>query len=154
MGGDWSSRLETQVRVLRSGTLAGIVISDLQLDQKPEFNPFLNKPKSVPEYIKQARVQENFAKDLTVQSVPRTQVIQIGFRNQDPVLATAIVNDLSRVYQEHSFMTRYEATQQASTWLSRQLGDLKGTVSRSRSAWRPTRSSTALSAQTKIITSS
>jgi capsular exopolysaccharide synthesis family protein len=128
MGGDWSSRLETQVRVLRSGTLAGIVISDLQLDQKPEFNPFLNKPKSVPEYIKQARVQENFAKDLTVQSVPRTQVIQIGFRNQDPVLATAIVNDLSRVYQEHSFMTRYEATQQASTWLSRQLGDLKGTV--------------------------
>jgi capsular exopolysaccharide synthesis family protein len=128
MGGDWSSRLETQVRVLRSGTLAGIVISDLQLDQKPEFNPFLNKTKSVPEYLKQTRVQENFARALTVQSVPRTQVIQIRFRNQDPVLAAAVVNDLSRVYQEHSFMTRYEATQQASTWLSKQLGDLKGTV--------------------------
>lgn len=130
MGGDWSSRLETQVRILRSTTLAGIVISDLHLDKKTEFDPYLNTHRSIPEYVRQAKVQSNFAEDLTVQSVPRTQVIQIRFRSEDPLLAAAVVNDLSRVYQEHSFMTRYEATQQASTWLSQQLGDLKSTVER------------------------
>lgn len=128
MGGDFNSKLETQVRVLRSATLAGIVVSDLRLDQKTEFNPYLKRGKSKPDYVRQAMVLKNFARALTVESVPRTQAIDIRFRSEDPVLAAAVVNDLARVYQEHNFVTRYEATHQASTWLSQQLGDLKNTV--------------------------
>ncbi len=128
IGGDFSSKLETQVRVLKSSTLAEIVISDLHLDQKLEFNPYLRQGSSKPDYVKQAMVLRNFGKSLTVQSVPRTQAIDIRFRSEDPELAAAVVNDLARVYQEHNFITRYNATHQASTWLSQQLGDLKSTV--------------------------
>lgn len=127
-GMDWSSKLETEVRELKSSTLAMTVIGDLHLDALPEFNPYLTKRKKVPDYVQQAAILQRFAENLTVQSIPRTEAIQIKFRSANPVLAAQIVNDLSRVYQEHSFTTRYEATHQASKWLSKQLDDLKNSV--------------------------
>lgn len=127
-GMDWSSKLETEVRELKSSTLAMTVIGDLHLDTLPEFNPYLTKRNKVPDYVQQTAILQRFAENLTVQSIPRTEAIQIRFRSENPVLAAQIVNDLSGVYQEHSFTTRYEATHQASKWLSKQLDDLKNSV--------------------------
>lgn len=144
MGGgglDWNAKLETQVRILKSDTLAWTIISQLRLDRDPAFAGhrkyhFFGKlvvpetPKDINDTSPRRRnaLLAIFRKSLNVASVPRTQAIEIKFRSTDPKLAENVVNDLASAYLEHNFMTRYQATEQASDWLAKQLNDLKEDV--------------------------
>jgi capsular exopolysaccharide synthesis family protein len=140
-GLDWDAKLETQVRILKSQTLAWTTISQLRLDQKPGFagrRKFFvfgkritpSAPANIEDTAPERRnhLLDSFAHDLTVESVPRTQAVEIKFRSADPALAANVVNQLASAYLEHNFMTRYEATEQASDWLAKQLNDLREDV--------------------------
>ena len=70
---------------------------------------------------------------LTVQTITRTQAVEITFRNADATLAREIVNHLVSAYTQRTFMTRYNDTMKASDWLSGQLVQLKSTVQESQS---------------------
>ncbi len=70
---------------------------------------------------------------LTVQTITRTQAVEITFRNADANLAREIVNHLVSAYTQRTFMTRYNDTMKASDWLSGQLVQLKSTIQESQS---------------------
>ncbi len=138
-GLDWNSKLETQARILRSDTLAWDVIKQLRLDRDPSFSPpqksllSRNTPPVLEDIDKidpvlKHELLRRFSKSLNVQAVPKTQVISIRFRSPDPALAASVVNHLTVAYVQHNFMTRFEATMQASAWLQRRLDDLRANV--------------------------
>jgi polysaccharide biosynthesis transport protein len=142
-GMDMDSKLQTQVKILTSDSLAWAVIGDLRLDQKVDFAG--TKPASKPSGLlsvpgaalssigdfQRAGLLEKFEKSLKVSAIPHTSVIEIRFRSPDAQLAAKVVNRLSSAYVERNFRTRYDATMQASSWLSKQLDELKANVEQS-----------------------
>ena len=127
-------QLETLVNVLRSEKLGWRVITRLKLYQSaafsrgfaarfPGFDP--NKPTAeAQEYLLKA-----FAKRLRVRTLPRTLLIEIGFRSKDPALAAEVVNALISGFMEQESESRTGATVEASTWLEGQLKTLTAQVS-------------------------
>jgi polysaccharide biosynthesis transport protein len=123
---------QTQVRVLQSTPLIWTVIEQLRLDQKAEFAGEYVTPAGEPfdkvTATQKETIVENFRRSLRVQSLPKTQLIELRFRAREPKVAADAVNILTTNYIERTFRTRYEATMQASDWLSKQLDDLKARV--------------------------
>ncbi len=128
-------QLETLANVLRSDQLAWDVISRLQLYKDggfrggfarkfPDFSP--NQTSAEAKDWLLDRFQDN----LTVQSIPRTLVLQIRFRSRDAALSAAVVNALISAYNEHDSDERIEATSDATMSLRSQLKGLKSRVDR------------------------
>jgi polysaccharide biosynthesis transport protein len=139
---DMDSKLQTQVKILTSESLAWSLISDLRLDLKIAFagkktaaqNGLLSTPDAAISSIddfRRAGLLAVFSKSLKVDAIPHTSVIEIRFRSSDPHLAAQVINRLSSAYVERNFRTRYDATVQASGWLSKQLDDLKTNIEQS-----------------------
>jgi succinoglycan biosynthesis transport protein ExoP len=142
----FDEKIETQVHVLRSDSLAWTVISELRLDRQPTFaghrKLIFFGPYVVPDALEQIErttperrneLLEHFSDALTAQTIARTQAVEITFRNANPMLAREIVNHLVTAYTQRTFMTRYNDTMKASDWLSGQLIQLKAAVEESQS---------------------
>jgi capsular exopolysaccharide synthesis family protein len=75
--------------------------------------------------VRRTRALHVFAGNLRVKPVPGTRLIDVTYLSTDPKLAAAVVNHLTQALVDYTFQTRYNATNQASSWLSSQLQDLK-----------------------------
>lgn len=129
-GVDATTKLETQIRIIQSETLAWSVIKQLRLDQQKALTGHKLLSPAGRDFEKiddvhRAKLLKLFKKSLNVQLVPKTQIVELRFRNTDPKLAASIVNAVTGAYIERTFKTKYEATMKASDWLSKQLDDLK-----------------------------
>src|SRR6202034_2154256 len=62
---------------------------------------------------------------LTVKPVAGTRLIDVAYLSPDPQLAATVVNHLLQGLIEKGHQARYDATMQASSWLSGQLGELR-----------------------------
>ena len=71
------------------------------------------------------KLSKSFHKALNVQLIPKTEIVEVRFRSQDPKLAADVANAIANTYIEHNFQTKYKATLQTSDWLTKQLDDLK-----------------------------
>jgi len=58
---------------------------------------------------------------LQVQIVPATQMVDIRYRNNDPKLATDVVNRLVETYKDEDLRSKFDRTMYVSTWLQKQL---------------------------------
>ena len=123
-------QLETLANVFRSDQLAWDVITRLGLYRSPGFTgsfprrfPDFNPAQPSPDA--EAWLLERFQRDLTVQTIPRTLVLQIRFRSRDAALSAAVVNTLIAACQQRDTDARVEATKNATTWLNAQLDELK-----------------------------
>ncbi len=129
IGLDLNTKLETQIRIVQSDTIAITVIKQLGLHHKPEFAGQLavplNKDFDDLDVQQRARLLTMFHKYLTVQLIPKTQIIEIHFRSKSPALASEVADVVANTYIEHNFQTKYRATLQTSDWLTKQLDDLK-----------------------------
>ncbi len=123
---------QTQVRVLQSNPVAWDVIKQLRLDQRKDFaGKLASTPDEAFERVPGPRkvlLLSAFHAGLHVEAVPKTELIEVRFRARDPQLAANVANAVTGAYIERTFRTRYEATVQASDWLSKQLDDLKKNV--------------------------
>ena len=143
---DYQVTQQTQIDTLKSDTLALQVISDLKLENRPEFSPkplwTLKLPweSSSPDESKlpldkaphrRARVLKIYHKNLKVDAVDGTRIIKISFYSPDADVAADVVNSLVSNYEEQQFRTRFAATAQVSDRLSKQLDDLKDQVAAS-----------------------
>jgi polysaccharide biosynthesis transport protein len=135
--------IQTQAKILQSDSLALRVVEDLNLEQtqdyKKKWTPvdwllrvFSSKEKLTPENAslvdspsRRTRVLKIFHSKLTVKPVAGTRLIDVEFLSPDPQLAAAVVNHLLQGLIEKGFQARYDATMQASSWLSTQLEDLR-----------------------------
>jgi len=140
---DANINLQTQANILQSDTLALKTIEDLRLEGTPDFqhrwNPVsavlslfspsgvADPPNAKLEDAPQRRYRalKTFSKNLKVKPVGGTRLIEISYRNPDPKLAAAVVNKLTQTLIDYTFRTRYEATTEATKWLSGQLDDLR-----------------------------
>ena len=123
-------QLETLADVFRSDKLAWRVIAELKLYQEPGFlgrsgHRFPGFRPETASAADQDYLLRRFQKQLRVQTMPRTLLIQIRFRSKDPALSASVVNTLIRAYDEQESESRGVATSQATNWLQGQLKDLK-----------------------------
>ena len=131
--------LQTQIEILQSDELAVDVIRNLRLDQNPEIvgTKALNEYNQRSEQENQSPTQltrlENvalraFKPRLSVPEVRRSRLVEVSFLTRDATLSAQVTNTLVNLFIDRNYRTRYEATMQASEWLSGQLADLRQKV--------------------------
>jgi succinoglycan biosynthesis transport protein ExoP len=133
--------LETQYKILRSDTLARQVVAQLHLDRTREFNPppralwgqvsaSAESPRG-PETIfsttsgDEQHVLQEFEDRLIIKPIRPSLLVQVSFESQNPERAATVVNTLAETYIQDNLRMHWEATQEASTWLSKQLEQAK-----------------------------
>jgi len=136
---DYTITLETQANVLRSDSLAFQVAEQLGMEKRMEpslLSAWFDADRAQAEQslplekapLRRRLIAKAFQKSLKVKTLPGTRMIEVHFRHRDPQLAADVVNTLVGDYLEQYFRTRYNATAQASEWLSKQLAELKSQV--------------------------
>jgi succinoglycan biosynthesis transport protein ExoP len=133
---DMDNYLETQTKILESETLAFQTIRSLDLAKYPEFGgtssaTALGQGGAAP---KRPAILGAFLGSLTVKRVPSSRLIEVRFEAEDPQLAAQIVNAHLQNYIELNFKSKYDATTQASNWLSAELEELRIKVEKSEDA--------------------
>ena len=66
--------------------------------------------------------------------MPNSRLIEVRFEAEDPQLAAQVVNAHMQNYIEQNFRSKYDATTQASKWLSSELEELRIKVEKSEDA--------------------
>ncbi len=140
---DANINLQTQANILQSDTLALSTIEVLHLEGTKDFQPHWNpigrvlelfSPSGIVDPLgvslenapeRRRRALKIFQANLKVKPVSGTRLIEIDYLNPDPQVAAAVVNTLTKGLVDYTFQTRYSATNQASEWLSGQLGELR-----------------------------
>jgi len=136
-GVDSETKLQTQVNILQTDALAWDVIERLRLDQRNETVPrkfvigppvCMSGPSQSLEAISpecKKKLLDEFHDRLHVQSVPKTEIVEIRFRCRSRELAALVANTLADTYVDKSFQTKYQAAVRPTKWLSEQLDDVK-----------------------------
>jgi succinoglycan biosynthesis transport protein ExoP len=135
--------IQTQAQILQSDSLALRVIEDLHLEQTDDYRQkwspldwvtalFGNGGAPDPKNgtlenspHRRMRVLKIFHRKLTVKPIAGTRLIDVEYLSPNPELAAAVVNHLLQGLIEKGFQARYDATMQATTWLSSQLAELR-----------------------------
>jgi polysaccharide export outer membrane protein len=130
-------QLETLADIFRSDRLAWRVITELKLYREPGFvrrfdRRFPNFRAEAPAADGQDYLLARFQKQLRVQTLPRTLLIQIRFRSRDAALSASVVNALIRAYDEQESESKLQATAEQSSWIESQLKDMKSLMERDR----------------------
>jgi succinoglycan biosynthesis transport protein ExoP len=133
---DMENYIETQAKILQSETLALQTIKSLDLGRYPEFGGTANAPTFAhgPGAAKRPVILGAFLGALTVKRVPNSRLIEVKFEAQDPQMAAEVVNTHLHNYIEQNFRSKYDATTQASNWLSSELEELRIKVEKSEDA--------------------
>jgi len=133
---DMDNYVETQTKILESETLALQTIKSLDLARYPEFGgtsstTVFGQGGAAP---KRPAILGAFLSSLSVKRVPNSRLIEVTFAAEDPQLAAQAVNTHLQNYIEQNFRSKYDATTQASTWLSAELEELRIKVEKSEDA--------------------
>jgi capsular exopolysaccharide synthesis family protein len=136
---DLENYIETQARILQSETLAFQTIKSLDLPKHPDFGGGKGAP--LPASLSTADAPQKrpgilgaFLGGLSVKRIPNSRLLEVQYESYDPVLAARAVNVHLENFIEHNFRSKYEATTQASKWLSSRLDELKIGVEKSEDA--------------------
>ncbi|MGX9418464.1 GumC family protein [Vibrio sp. WJH972] len=150
---------QTQFEILKSNQIASRVIDTLNLEDLLEFNPTLGEEggimssiKSLPilsslftkevdersqEAIDEAihqKVLGVFHQKLVIDPVKNTQLVNISFTSEDPVLAAEVANAVGIAYIEQNLDARLELTTYTTNWINSRLTGLQETLMASEKA--------------------
>ncbi len=153
MLGGGSSMILSELEILRSRSLARLVVERLDLLSDPEFNPQLRDIRSVEMLgsapaFKQLNIYKSeldslpadiaemeinmtvteFLKGLRVRSIPGSLALQIDFTSYDAGKAALIANTLADVYIGQRLEAKIRSAQKMSGWLDERLAVLKQQV--------------------------
>ncbi len=129
--------LQTETAILQGDSLALAVIQRLKLASQPPFAAKggearkLASEQGLPlEQAPQTRTRllKIFGSHLTVQPIRGTRLIQLTYESHDPKQAAEIANALIESYKNQYLQSHYDASTEASDWLTKQLSDLKANV--------------------------
>lgn len=129
-GTDQSSKLLSELEILKSDTLMLKVARELDLNNNAVFldikHPVAHTSLDDP-LIRQKTVHQ-LQSNLKLALVPKTDIIRISYSSLDPKLSADIVNKVIATYIQRSYETRFASTQRVSNWLASTLDDLKQQV--------------------------
>ena len=124
---------QTETAILEGDSLALEVIQRLGLASQPQFatKSVDNSEKGLP--LEEAprtrtRLLRLFEDSLKVNPVRGTRLIQVVYESHDPQQAARIANAIIDSYKNQYLQSHYNATSEASEWLTKQLSDLKANV--------------------------
>ena len=126
--------LETQTKILQSETLALMTIKSLDLARYSEFGGSPRSNAGPNSNSSRPAVLGAFLGRLSVKRIPNSRLIEVRFEAENPQLAAQVVNTHLQNYIEQNFRSKYDATMQASNWLSAELEELRIKVERSEDA--------------------
>ena len=124
--------IETQVRILQSRALLTRVVKRLGLEKKELTTP----PTRLDAWRKALRLTPatppsreevigNAAGGLTVKAQENTRLIDVSSDSTNPQMAADFVNTLTSEYKELNLEARYQTTQDAGNFLTKQMEDLR-----------------------------
>jgi len=135
--------LQTQSSILQSDEVELKVIKELDLERNKDFQPKFSLlgpvltlispagPKD-PENasieqspVRRARALKTFNNNLKVKVVAGTRLLDVEYSNPDPKVAAEVTNHLIQQLINFTFQTKFQATNETSSWLEGQLGDLR-----------------------------
>ena len=111
-GWDRSENLKNQLNILTSRTLARRVVENLIESQDNTFSG-MKEP------------ERAFLSGVTVEIIPGTQLVSVGYISRNPVQAAKFANALVNVYIQQDIKKRTEASRYATGWLEVQLSELR-----------------------------
>jgi succinoglycan biosynthesis transport protein ExoP len=128
--GDASSRLLTELEILKSDSLMLRVCREMDLANNADFlevkGPVSHKSLDDGEVRQDTvhRLQSN----LHVTLVPKTDIIRISYSSLNPKMSADIVNQVISDYIQRSYQVRFESSRRVSDFLSTTLEGLKQEV--------------------------
>jgi polysaccharide biosynthesis transport protein len=135
---DLDNYIETQSKVLTSETLALQTIRNTGLAANPEFSAggVPSEAIATGSLANQKRPPEvaAFLGSLSVRRIPNSRLMEVSYESTDPVLAARILNAHLENFKAQNIQSRYEATLEATRFLTSQLNELKLTVKQSEDA--------------------
>ena len=151
LSGD-SSEVNSEVEVLRARSLMGKVVDKLELTSDPEFNIGLQEPKFIDIAIDEVKgvlglnnppvvlspeddakrmrdaVITNLLDAVTVRNVPLSLVFQVTVETENARKSALIADTIVQQYVLNQIEVKFEATQQATIWLSERVSELQSTL--------------------------
>jgi len=118
--GDNQNAIDTEIKILQSPAITLQVMRDLHMYDFSAVNDSSELPPALTE-----RSLSRFASHLAVQQVPKTNLIEIRFRDHDPTRAALVANAVVKTYVQRNFQTRYQAAHDIAEWLDKQLSGIK-----------------------------
>ncbi|MDX2263497.1 MAG: AAA family ATPase [Hyphomicrobiales bacterium] len=140
-------RVEGQMAVLRSETIAQRVIEQLDLLNTSDFKGdppgFFKRrvddlrrllmgapPEGPPDNFIQMRVAvAQFQGSLDVRRVGQSYAVDIAYSSRDPELAARVANAVADAYVQDQIRTKTEAAKQSAAWLEQRIEELRGQFS-------------------------
>ena len=141
----------TQYEILQSRSLAQHVVDSLKLYRLPEFykgRMLFGLIERDPDRIPQPSDPEppdrsmnayrsaisNFIGSIDVSPLRRSNLVEVSFYSEDPVLAARISNQLCKDYIYQNLQVKWDEATDASEWLSQRLVELKIKLEKSEDA--------------------
>jgi succinoglycan biosynthesis transport protein ExoP len=129
-GGDTSSRLLTELEILKSDSLMLTVCREMDLSNNVDFleakGPIPHT--SLDDGVTRQDTVHRLQSSLHVALVPKTDIIRISYSSLSPKLSADIVNRVISDYIQRSYQTRFESSRRVSDFLSSTLEGLKQEV--------------------------
>jgi len=122
--------LATQVKLIQSDSVLRPVALQFHLLDFDKEASDITPQKSI-EAEEDAPV---LLKNLKVTRPPNTYLLLISYRSIDPHLASDVANNVARSYVEHTYNIRYRSSASLSTFMEKQLEELKAKMERSSAA--------------------
>lgn len=123
--------IQTQRRILTSHSLARATIKRLRLDSDPAFWSGLERPLGKHGSFTADDMAGAFQRSITVEALPRTELMTVSFRHRVPAQAKRAVDGLVDAFIEHNVEQRDRTTQEASLWLADEADELRKRLSAS-----------------------
>lgn len=145
-----------EIEVMRSRTMARMVIERLELLTDPDFNKsyrqslekfapdlldraqtfktfsiYKSELDSLPPELVEFQINQtitNYLKNLSIRSLPGSYAIQIQYDSTDPVKSALIANTVADVYIEERLQSKFRANKKLTDWLDERLQELRAQV--------------------------
>ncbi len=126
---EYELKISTQIIALQSRDVALKVIKDPKLDllHNKLFNPSGMTDIDTNPFTRNMLVGA-FLGSLSVDRVPKSELISVTFRSRSPALSMAVANTVVDAYMEVNFRHRYQSSQEIEKWLGEELDALKNKV--------------------------
>jgi tyrosine-protein kinase Etk/Wzc len=133
--------VQSQVQLVLSRELARQVVKQLNLNEKPEFDPALRGfsplrhvlmlvglAKNPMHMTPEERILESYYERVNAYPVDKSRVIAIEFQSSDPELAASGANAVAEAYLQLQQTVKQDQTRAAGRWLAGEIESLRGKV--------------------------
>ena len=137
--GQLKEKVETETAVIENDSIALAVLGKLGMLHLKNPDSFSKEPgplvsaDALPPRQREALVS-NFEGHLKVSEVGSSRLISITFTDHNPEVAAQVANQIVAEYKSYLLSSNFTSSRDVSVWLSAQLGDLSGQVTKTQQA--------------------